>query len=192
MRSVPWFLVAARGAAGLALAAGLVAGGLTDRRVLSLFAIAFLTDYFDGVIARAQGVATRRLRQADSLVDTLFYLVLAAVTQRLHGDVLRRHVTALAVCLGTLAAWTVLDLVRWRAAAGFHSWSAKLFAAALGVWAVALYGFGADGPWLVLACAAGTVSHLEGIAISCTLRRHVTDVPTWPHALRLRRPPESP
>ncbi len=187
MRRVPWLLVAARGAAALVLVAGLVAGRLTDGRVLALFAIAFLTDYFDGVIARAQGVATRRLRQADSVVDTLFYLVLAAVTLRLHGDVLRRHAAALALCLGTLAVWMVLDLLRWRAAAGFHAWSAKLFAAALGVWAVALYGFGADGPWLVVACAAGTLSHLEGIAISCTLRRHVTDVPTWPHALRLRR-----
>ena len=176
-----------RSTATLALAAGLVAGRLTDGRVLALFVVAFVTDYFDGVVARAVGVATRELRQADSIVDTIFYLVLAAVTYRLHADVIRRHATALALCLGTLAIWAVLDLVRWRAAAGFHSWSAKIFAAALGVWAVALYGFGADGPWLVGACAAGTFSHLEGIAISCVLRRHATDVATLGHALRLRR-----
>jgi len=186
IRYVPWGLVLARGAVALGLGVGLVVGHLTDGWVLALFVMAFLSDYFDGVIARACGVATRSLRQADSTVDTAFYLVLAAVTYRLHADVLHRHATALAICIGTLAVWAVLDLVRWRAAAGFHSWSAKLFAAALGVWAVALYGFGADGPWLVAACAAGTFSHLEGIAISCTLRRHVTDVPSWPHALRLR------
>jgi len=186
MRFVPWSLVGARGAAALALAAGLATARLTDGRVLALFAIAFVTDTFDGVVARAMGVATRRLRQADSVVDTAFYLVLAAVTYRLHPEVIRRHATALAVCLGTLAIWAVLDLWRWRAAAGFHSWSAKAFAAALGVWAIALYGFGADGPWLVAACAVGTFSHLEGIAISCALRRHATDVPTLAHALRLR------
>ncbi len=187
MRYVPWTLVAARGAIALALAIGLLAGQLTDGLVLGLFVIAFASDYFDGVIARAVGVATRGLRQADSTVDTIFYLVLAVVTYRLHGEVLRRHSSALAICIGTLAAWAVLDLLRWRAAAGFHAWSAKLFAAALGAWAVALYGFGADGPWLVAACAVGTFSHVEGIAISFTLRHHVTDVPTWPHALRLRR-----
>jgi CDP-diacylglycerol---glycerol-3-phosphate 3-phosphatidyltransferase len=176
-----------RGAAALALGVGLAAGRLTDGRVLALALTAFVTDYFDGVIARACGVATRRLRQADSMVDTAFYLMLAAVTYRLHGEVIRRHAEALAVCLGTLALWAALDLWRWRAAAGFHSWSAKLFAAALGVWAVALYGFRADGPWMVAACASGTISHLEGIAISCALRRHQTDVPTFAHALRLRR-----
>ena len=185
-RFVPGVLVAVRGAAALALAAGLFAARLTDARVLALFAIAFVTDYFDGVVARAVGVATRQLRQADSVVDTVFYLVLAAVTVRLHPEVIHRHRVALAVCLGTLALWAVLDLWRWRAAAGFHSWSAKAFAAALGVWAVALYGFGADGPWLVTACAVGTLSHLEGIAISCALRQHATDVPTLAHALRLR------
>jgi CDP-diacylglycerol--glycerol-3-phosphate 3-phosphatidyltransferase len=191
MRFVPWSLVALRGAAALALAAGLFATRLTDRRVLALFAIAFVTDYFDGVVARACGVATRRLRQADSVIDTVFYLVLAAVTYRLHPEVVRRHLMPLAICLGTLAAWAVLDIFRWGAAAGFHSWSAKLFAAALGVWAVALYGFGADGPWLAGACAVGTFSHVEGIAISLALPQHLTDVPTLAHALRLRRPPPS-
>jgi CDP-diacylglycerol--glycerol-3-phosphate 3-phosphatidyltransferase len=192
MKHVPWSLVALRAGAALVLTIGLVAGRLTDRRVFALFAIAFASDYFDGVIARAYGVATRRLRQADSVVDTIFYLVLAAVTYHLHADVMARHAAALAICVGTLAAWAALDLVRWRAAAGFHSWSAKLFAASLGVWAIALYGFRADGPWLVLACAAGTLSHLEGIAISCALRRHQADVPSLAHALRQRRQADSP
>jgi len=187
MTSVPWLLVVARGAAALALAVGLVAGRLTDGRVLALVTIAFFTDYFDGVIARALGVATRGLRQADSIVDTAFYVALAVVTFRLHPQVVRRHLTPLALCLGTLAVWAVVDLWRWRAAAGFHAWSAKAFAAALGAWAVALYGFGADGPWMVAACAMGTFSHVEGIAISFALPSHVTDVPTLAHALRLRR-----
>jgi len=175
----------------VALAGGLVTRRLTDHRVMALFAVAFLTDYFDGVVARALGVVTRALRQADSVVDTVFYLVLGVVTWRLHPEVVRRHVAPLALCLGTLAVWAVVDLWRWRAAAGFHAWSAKAFAAALGVWAVALYGFGVDGPWLVAACLVGTLSHVEGIAISFALPRHFTDVPTLAHALRLRRLPTS-
>jgi phosphatidylglycerophosphate synthase len=183
---LPWLLIAARAAAALVLAVALAARALSDGLVLWLFVVAFVSDYFDGVIARALNVVTRSLRQADSVVDTVFYLVLAAVTWTLHPEALRRHAIALGVCLGTLAAWYVLDLIRWRAAAGFHSWSAKLFAGALGLWAVVQYGFGGGGPWLVVACVVGTLSHLEGIAISLVLRRHVADVPTVLHALRLR------
>lgn len=187
--ALPWLLIAARAGATIVLAVALAVGALTDRLVLALFVVAFVSDYFDGVAARALGVVTRALRQADSVVDTIFYLVLAGATWRLHPDVLRHHAAALAVCFATLGAWFVLDLVRWRAAAGFHAWSAKLFAAALGLWAVMLYGFGTDGPWLVVACAAGTISHLEGIAISLVLRHHATDVPTVLHALRKRAHP---
>jgi phosphatidylglycerophosphate synthase len=182
--ALPWLLIAARAGATIVLAAALAGGRLTDRLVLALFIVAFVSDYFDGVAARALGVVTRALRQADSAVDTIFYLVLAGATWRLHPDVLGQHAAALTVCLATLAAWYLLDFVRWRAAAGFHSWSAKLFAAALGLWAVMLYGFGVDGPWLVVACVVGTISHLEGIAISLVLREHATDVPTVLHARR--------
>lgn len=184
--ALPWLLVAARAGAAVVLAAALAEQALTDRRVLALFLVAFVSDYFDGVVARALGVVTRALRQADGVVDTIFYLVLAVVTWQLHPTVLARHAGALTVCLATLGVWYLLDFVRWRAAAGFHSWTAKLFAAALGVWAVMLYGFGVDGPWLVVACVAGTISHLEGMAISLVLRRHAADVPTVLHALRLR------
>ena len=188
--ALPWLLVAARAGATLVLAVALAGARLTDWLVLALFIVAFVTDYFDGVTARALGVVTRALRQADSAVDTIFYLVLAGATFRLHPNVLGRHTVALALCLATLGAWFLLDLVRWRAAAGFHAWSAKLFAAALGLWAVMLYGFGVDGPWLVVACVAGTISHLEGMAISLVLREHATDVPTVLHALRLRARPD--
>jgi phosphatidylglycerophosphate synthase len=187
--ALPWLLVAARAGATIVLAVALARARLTDRLVLALFIVAFVSDYFDGVVARALDVVTRGLRQADSAVDTIFYLVLAGATSRLHPDVLGRHAAALTLCLATLGAWFLLDFVRWRAAAGFHAWSAKLFAAALGLWAVMLYGFGVDGPWLIVACVAGTISHLEGIAISLVLRQHATDVPTVLHALRLRAHP---
>src|SRR5581483_2870631 len=147
--------IAARAIAALVLAVALARRALTDTLVLWVFVVAFVSDYFDGVLARALNVVTRRLRQADSVIDTVFYLVLAAATWTLHPEPLRRHAVALGVCLGTLAAWYFLDLLRWRAVAGFHAWSAKVFAAALGIWAVAQYGFGGGGPWLVVACVAG-------------------------------------
>jgi phosphatidylglycerophosphate synthase len=85
---LPWLLIAARAAATLILAAALAERVLGDRLVFWLFVVAFVSDYFDGVIARALNVVTRRLRQADSLVDTVFYVVLAVATWTLHPEVL--------------------------------------------------------------------------------------------------------
>lgn len=186
LRWTPWMLVASRGLAGAAMALLVASRRLDDRTVLVLWMLAFVSDYFDGVIARRLGVATPALRSADSCVDTAFFAVLAWATWRLHPEALRGHTTALAWMLGSLAIWYALDAWRWRAAAGFHTWSAKLFAVTLGAWVVLLYGFASDGWWPTIACVIGTASHLEGMAISLTLRDRVSDVPTFVHALRLR------
>jgi CDP-diacylglycerol--glycerol-3-phosphate 3-phosphatidyltransferase len=187
--SIPWLLVAIRAFLAPLLLVALEADLLTDRWVLAAYAVAFVTDYFDGAIARRLGVATPRLRQADGAADTLFHLVLAWVTWRLHEGELRANGAALLVCLGSAALWYGLDAFRWRKPAGFHAWSAKLFSVAVLVWVVLLYGGYPTGCSLLVACTLGTVAHLEGIAISLTLRKHVPDVPSLRHAFRLRRAP---
>jgi len=155
--------------------------------VLGACFAAFWADYFDGALARRWGTATRALRKADSFADTLFYLTLAVVTFRLHEGELRSHATALALCLGSLALWIVLDAVRWRQFAGFHAYSAKLFGVGLFVWTLLLYGGVAPDAALTVTCALGVVSNVEGIAISLVLRRYAADVPTVWHAVRMRR-----
>jgi CDP-diacylglycerol--glycerol-3-phosphate 3-phosphatidyltransferase len=187
-RLIPWSLVLLRPVLAVAMLTALLAGRLPDGAVLAACIAAFGADYFDGVLARRWGVATPALRKADSFSDTLFYLSLACITWKLHAEELREHSFALALCLGSLAAWTLLDLFRWRRFAGFHSWSAKLFGLGLFVWTVLLYGGGgASVAALTTACVLGLVAHLEGIAISLLLRHDVTDVPTFWHAWRMRR-----
>lgn len=186
MRLVPWLLILLR--LGLApVLVGAAEGGLVrDAGVLLVYLVAFASDYFDGAIARRCGVATRRLREADSTADAVFHVALGWVTWRLHPDELRAHALALDVFAATLLAWYVLDAFRWRRAAGFHAYSAKLFSVALGVWVVALYGGFTTGALLPLALALGVVSNLEGLAISLTLAHPETDVPTLVHARRRR------
>ena len=186
LRHLPWLLIGYRALAGVAMAALLCAGALRDWMVLALMVSAVLSDYYDGRIARALGVATPALRSADSTADTLFHLALAWATWVLHGDVVRAHAGVLAAALGSLAAWYALDLLRWRRPAGFHAWSAKLLGLCLLVWVVLLYGRGDAGWWTTATLALATASHIEGMAISLLLRRHVSDVPTVVHALRLR------
>ncbi|APR78575.1 Hypothetical protein A7982_03922 [Minicystis rosea] len=185
--AIPWTLVLLRPALAAAFVAGLATETLGDRFVLAACVAAFWADYFDGALARRWGTVTPALRKADSFADTLFYLTLAVVTYRLHADELRAHATALTLCLGSLAAWILLDAVRWRQFAGFHAYSAKLFGVGLFVWTLLLYGGVASETALPIACALGLVAHVEGIAISLTLRDYAADVPTIWHAFRMRR-----
>jgi len=63
--------------------------------------IAFLSDVFDGVIARRLGIATAILRRLDSIADSLFYVGALVAAWHLHPQVLLDHRTGL-ILLGLL------------------------------------------------------------------------------------------
>jgi phosphatidylglycerophosphate synthase len=57
--------------------------------------MAFLSDVFDGVVARRLGVATTALRRMDSAADTTFYVAAAYAAWRLYPDGVARHAAPL-------------------------------------------------------------------------------------------------
>ncbi len=92
---------------------------------------AFLSDVFDGVIARRLGVATAGLRRLDSAADTLFYVAVAVVTWHLYPYAIKARAVPL-VLLGTLELVRyAFDWHKFRREASYHMWSAKLFGLAL-------------------------------------------------------------
>ena len=184
-KTIPVVLVVLRALCGPALIA--CAALSVPAPVLSaLMTLAFLSDVFDGIIARRLGVATALLRLADSLVDTAFYICAAVALAVRAPAVLEAHVIGLAA-LGSLevSRW-VIERLRYGRIASYHMWSAKLWGIALFAAFFSLLALGSDN-WLVDgAIYLGIVVDLEGLAISTILPRWRSDVPSVVHALRLR------
>ena len=149
--------------------------------------IAFLSDYFDGVIARRLGVATPNLRRLDSLADSIFCLAAVIAAWHLHQQVISDHAGALLVLLALEVTRYVFDLLKFRREASYHMWSSKLWGLALFVGFFDLLALGGTGWPVALAIYVGIVADLEGLAISCLLREWRADVPSVVHALQLRR-----
>jgi phosphatidylglycerophosphate synthase len=147
---------------------------------------AFLSDVFDGVIARRLGIATPALRRYDSAADTFFYGACVIAAWHLHRDVLVAHRVGLVVLLALELTRHVVDFARFRREASYHLWTSKAWGLALFVGFVDLLAFGADGWPVACAIAFGIVADVEGLAVSLTLRQWKNDVPTWFHARRLR------
>ena len=149
-------------------------------------AAAFLSDLFDGIIARRLGVATPGLRRLDSLADSIFYVAALFAAWHLYPSALRDHAVAL-VALGALEAVRyVVDLRKFGKEASYHMWSSKLWGLALFAGFFALLVFGQQRFFVAAAIWVGIVADVEGLAISWTLSEWRTDVPTIWHARRLR------
>jgi CDP-diacylglycerol--glycerol-3-phosphate 3-phosphatidyltransferase len=186
MKSIPLLLTALR----IALAPVIVLLALV-RPSSFAFALcltaAFLSDIFDGVIARRLGVATPALRRLDSAADSVFYIAALYAVWHLHPSVIRERFAALGVLAFLEVARYAFDLAKFGREASYHMWSSKL-------WGIALFaGFfsalvsGSSGVFVSLAIYVGIVADIEGLAISLILREWKSDVPTVVHAFRLRQ-----
>lgn len=148
---------------------------------------AFLSDIWDGVLARRLGIATANLRRLDSVADTLFYAACVFAAWHLYPAAIARHLGSLAV-LATLEVMRyALDFLKFRREASYHMWSSKVWGIALFLGFFGLLVLGSSGVALSGAIYVGIFADLEGLLISLALRRWQADVPTLVHALRVRR-----
>jgi phosphatidylglycerophosphate synthase len=148
--------------------------------------VAFLSDVFDGILARRFKVATPALRRLDSVADSAFYLAALLVAWHLYPSALRQHRTALTVLAGLEILRYAVDFVKFRREAAYHMWSSKLWGICLFVGFFALLALGVDGWPVAVAIYVGILVDIEGFAVSLLLREWKSDVPSVVHARRLR------
>lgn len=148
--------------------------------------LAFLSDVFDGIIARRLGIATANLRRLDSIADTAFYVCATIAVWKLYPSVIMEHKAALVVLVALELARYAFDLMKFRREASYHMWSSKAWGICLFLGFFSLLAGGQDGILPALAIYAGIVADLDGLAISIILSEWRTDVPSVGHAIRYR------
>lgn len=186
MTRIPLLLTALR--AALAPVVALLALRFPSGLAFALcLAGAFLSDVFDGILARRWGVATQTLRRLDSAADSLFYVAATFAVWHLHPATLQSRWPWLAVLLALELSRYAFDLLKFRREASYHMWSSKAWGLALFIGFLSILGFGHDGAAVDAAIGLGIAVDLEGLAISIVLQRWQSDVPSLYHALRQRR-----
>ena len=185
--AIPWSMVVFRALLGPAIF--ITARQLTvpEPWLGVMIGLAFISDVYDGILARRWGTASTALRGADSAADTLFYLgVLAAIVLR-HWPVLRERLLLLATLLALEALRLVFDSIKFHRMASYHSYASKAWGVVLAVATIALLCFD-RGFWLAtLAILMGIFCDLEGLAMSALLPQWTHDVKSLLRALQLRR-----
>jgi phosphatidylglycerophosphate synthase len=148
--------------------------------------LGFLSDVFDGMIARKLGVATQTLRRLDSGADTLFYVAAAFAVWHLYPRVILEHTRALVV-LGALEVGRyAFDLAKFGREASYHMWSSKAWGIVLFVAFFGVLVYGYTGGLVAMPLYVGIVADVEGLAISIVLGEWKSDVPSIFHVLKSR------
>lgn len=147
---------------------------------------AFVSDVFDGILARRMNVATPILRRLDSITDTIFYLCTAFAVWHLYPSVILQHMVALVALAGLEVVRYIFDLRKFGREASYHMWSSKLWGIALFVGIFSLLALGSSGVAVSAAIYLGIVADIEGLTISVIINEWESDIPTFLHAYRRR------
>ena len=143
---------------------------------LICLSVGFLSDIFDGVLARRLGVASAGLRRFDSVTDVVFYVAALSCIWIVHSEIMRRYWVSIVVLAGLEVVGQGVSLMRFGRVAAVHAYSAKvwgifLFAAVCGV-----LGFGVVGWVFIAMLVVGFVAYAEWLGILVLSGEAVVDV----------------
>jgi phosphatidylglycerophosphate synthase len=184
-RKLPFVLTTLR----LALAPVLlwiVRDGTAGLPYVAIILAAFISDIFDGIIARKLGVSTAGLRRYDSRTDLIFYATAAWTVWLVHPEEIRHVAPLLAVLIILELVRPAFDIAKYGKQSSYHSYSAKTFGVAVVLALVLLMGFGIGGIFITVAIALGILADVEGLAMSLILPAWTHDVKSVFHARKLR------
>ena len=183
---VPAALIMIRAICGPALVAAAAAGS-SPWLLSSLVTVAFVSDVFDGIIARRLGVATELLRRADTIVDTAFYACAVIALLLWAPSVLGAHLVGLGLIVSLeLVRWAI-ERRRYGRLAAYHMWSAKAWGITLWLGFCEAFLTGQPGPLMQAAVVMGVLADCEGLTASLVLSSWQHDIRTVWHAARLER-----
>ena len=154
---------------------------------ITLLSIGLLSDIFDGIIARKLQVSTQKLRRLDSTVDQIFFICVAVATYLQCPSFFKHNLNQILILLSFEVLAYVICFIKFKKEIATHSIGAKF-------WTLLLFALLVD---VMIDCNAdllfqlcfyvGIVTRLEIIAIIFTLKNWTNDVPSFYHALQLRK-----
>lgn len=185
MLSAPQLLIAFRAFCGPALFA-LACFRFNGWILTGVLVAAVLSDIFDGVLARRQGIDTPALRMADTIVDTLFYAAAGLALAVAVPGAYDQAWLALSLLIAVHVSRTTFEMIKFGRVASYHMWSSKVLGLLL-AFALAV-GFVTGRPTMLLTVGLwlGVANELEGFTASAILPAWRCDVPSLLHALRGR------
>jgi CDP-diacylglycerol--glycerol-3-phosphate 3-phosphatidyltransferase len=184
--SAPEVLVAFRAACAPAIFV-LACFGFPGPLLAGIVLAAFVSDVFDGVIARRLGCATAGLRYADTLVDTVFYVTAAVALRVAVPGVFDGAGLAIALLIVIHVSRTTFELTKYGRIASYHMWSSKALGVLIVTAMTTVFITMRPSGLVTLTLWAAILNEMEGFTASAVLPAWTADVASVVHAFRLAR-----
>ena len=188
MKKIPLGLIYFRLIAGLALLLiGIIHVTNYKRFGIILLITGLSSDVFDGIIARRLGCSSEKLRRLDSTVDQIFWCLVAASVFIQYPHLFHTHAREIITLLIVEAITYVICFTKFRKEVATHAISSKVWTLIMFATLVELMLKGNSSVLFEIFFYTGIASRLEIIIILLVLKSWANDIPTFYHAIKLRK-----
>jgi phosphatidylglycerophosphate synthase len=154
---------------------------------VTLITIGLLTDVFDGIIARRLNISTEMLRRLDSSIDLIFWILILFSTIIQYPEFYSKNITKLCILLGMEAMTYAISFIKFKKEIATHAIASKIWTLIIFLTLIQLI-VSSDSVVLFNICFyTGIITRMEIIVIILLLKKWVTDVPSFYHAILLRQ-----
>lgn len=161
-------------------------GNQSNIMIVVLMYLGLLSDIFDGIIARKQGLSTEKLRRLDSQVDLVFWLSIGIATWILFPELIKTHRFAIISIIVLEALCYTISFIKFKKETCTHAFLSKLWGISLLIAFTSIIGFGHAGIPFKIAIILGIISQLDVVLILLILKNWTHDIPSAYHAYLIR------
>ena len=155
--------------------------------VLFLMFLGLMSDIFDGIIAREMKLDTERMRRLDSQTDLIFWLCIGWSCYLIYPHLIMENIVGVAALLIMEVVCYAVSLLKFGKETCTHAFISKMWGLALLITFASILGFGYAG-WILIGCIIlGLISQLDVVLIILILPKWAHDVPSFYHAILIRR-----
>lgn len=155
--------------------------------VLILMFLGLFSDIFDGIIARKMKIDTEKMRRLDSQTDLIFWLSIAWSCYLIYPGLIKENLIGVISLLIMEVLCYATSLIKFKKETCTHAFISKIWGITLLITFTSLLGF-AYGGWILKACIIlGLISQLDVILIILILPKWAHDIPSFYHAILIRK-----
>ncbi|MNK19672.1 CDP-alcohol phosphatidyltransferase [compost metagenome] len=185
--SIPYLLILFRLLlAPVILGLGFYWGSESRFLILILMYLGLISDIFDGIIARKQGLSTEKMRRLDSQTDLIFWIAVAISCYLIYPEAISDKIYGVVLLIVMEAVCYMTSIIKFGKETCTHAFVSKMWGLTLLAAFTSLLAFGYGGWSLNVTIVVGLISHIDVLLIILLLPKWTHDVPSFYHAYLIR------
>jgi len=154
--------------------------------IIGFMLTGFFSDILDGMVARKLGTSSVALRQLDSIIDRIFWLLVLVACYILYPDFIQSKWMALVLLLTMELLTYLFSLIKFSKTPAPHNLLSKLWGVTIVITLIEIIVSGSSGGMFNIMIYLGILSRFDSLIIHILLKEWDHDIPSFYHAYQLR------